>query len=492
MYKHLFILTFLLLSTSVFAQAYKIQKTLAQATQGIECMAVSPHEALMVTGGTEGELLWWDLNDYSVTRRVQAHQASISSIIFNASGSKFVTAGADGQIKLWDSSSGKLLGRYFAPYNSVNFALLGPDEKYIYFGGYNLEMSPLINPTANFTGFYRVSRYNPYNRELLYIIPKETVHVWGITDGNLDYSGQNILFTAGHYIYVWNIARERLVETIECPLSANNLRLTRNTMYVWAEGFLYKYRIRNGSFSLTNNTKAVKDTTGLGYSHIAVSDDGKLIVSGDRESGAVVWNSSYLTANQILEGHHSVVRTFAFIHHDSILLTASYDGTIKVWGYPEVRIQEQPLEIEKPQPKPEPEVAETEKVDKKSPTVEMTEHNIPLTLNDRIVEKQGTVEVNSEDIKVIVWDQSIVDNDTISLSFNGKWILKNYPLSAEKKIIKIDLQPNTNNYLVLYAKNMGQIPPNTATIAVRNSDGTQILTLSSDLKKCGAINFLRK
>lgn len=69
-------------------------------------------------------------------------------------------------------------------------------------------------------------------------------------------------------------------------------------------------------------------------------------------------------------------------------------------------------------------------------------------------------------------------------------MLEEYEVTKEKKRVKIKVLPNTNNYLILYAHNLGRIHPNTAAIAVIEPNGSKRrLTIASDLDKCGALNF---
>jgi hypothetical protein len=102
------------------------------------------------------------------------------------------------------------------------------------------------------------------------------------------------------------------------------------------------------------------------------------------------------------------------------------------------------------------------------------------------------VGISSSRLEISVWDREAVDGDTISLNLNGKWILENYGLGKNKLKIPVELNPNTNNYLILYAHNLGKKPPNTAAVSFVDGNKEKVLTIKSDLKQCGAINFVYK
>ncbi len=119
------------------------------------------------------------------------------------------------------------------------------------------------------------------------------------------------------------------------------------------------------------------------------------------------------------------------------------------------------------------------------------EGNKPVAIGDReIIHKQSKVmPVRSKSVKITVWDTEEIDGDIVSLNFNGKWILQNYQLKRKKKKLRVQLIPEQDNYLILYAHNEGSRPPNTAAFAIVDSRGVQHIALSSDLQSCGTINF---
>ncbi len=116
--------------------------------------------------------------------------------------------------------------------------------------------------------------------------------------------------------------------------------------------------------------------------------------------------------------------------------------------------------------------------------------NTPKSIDNRKVTPSKTIRVGVQDIDLFVWDNIKVDGDQISLIINGVWVLKNYTLSENKHKVSFKLRANSNNYLVLFAHNLGSCPPNTAALRFFDGEKHQELTLKSDLGECGAINFI--
>lgn len=127
---------------------------------------------------------------------------------------------------------------------------------------------------------------------------------------------------------------------------------------------------------------------------------------------------------------------------------------------------------------------------KKPTNASVDENNIPISVLDRKVEKQTSLKVNSDELEIYIRDKGAVDGDIISLYLNGEWVLKEYTVKSTPLKLKIKLNINyKNNYLVLYAHNLGKISPNTAQVSLY-IDGKKInLSLTSDMEKSGAINF---
>jgi len=143
-----------------------------------------------------------------------------------------------------------------------------------------------------------------------------------------------------------------------------------------------------------------------------------------------------------------------------------------------------PLDVFEPEKDVEP------KVDN---DVIFTDGNVPLKIKDRDVVLQNTITVNATEFEIEIWDQSMPDGDSISLNLNGKWILENYEVVKNKLKLKVKISPNNpNNYLILFAHNLGEFSPNTAAVAVLVGDKTYKLTLKSDMKTSGALNFSYK
>ena len=104
-----------------------------------------------------------------------------------------------------------------------------------------------------------------------------------------------------------------------------------------------------------------------------------------------------------------------------------------------------------------------------------------------------TIEVENVSVKVDLYDNGEIDGDSISLFYNGKLLLSHKRLSDKPITLNINVENDKSiNELVMYAENLGSIPPNTALMIVYDGPNRYEVRITSDLKKSGAIRFLRK
>jgi hypothetical protein len=94
--------------------------------------------------------------------------------------------------------------------------------------------------------------------------------------------------------------------------------------------------------------------------------------------------------------------------------------------------------------------------------------------------------VKGRKLRIRVWDHNRIDGDTISLKWGDQWILTNRRIEAEPHEVELTLH-GFSQKLVLYANNVGMVPPNTATIAVFDGQSTQRVELNADLRRSEAL-----
>lgn len=104
--------------------------------------------------------------------------------------------------------------------------------------------------------------------------------------------------------------------------------------------------------------------------------------------------------------------------------------------------------------------------------------------------EQSRIEVNVKSITLNVYDNAIVDGDTVSIFYNGKLLLSRQRLSEKPIVINLELdEKQTRHEVTLVAENLGGIPPNTALIVVYAGNKRHELFSSASLEENAVLVF---
>jgi len=114
-------------------------------------------------------------------------------------------------------------------------------------------------------------------------------------------------------------------------------------------------------------------------------------------------------------------------------------------------------------------------------------------INGRTIETIQRVNYTSDSLVITLYDNGEVDGDTVSVIMNGSIIMPMVGLSTKpvrKTIYTKDITDSIQ--IVMYAENLGSLPPNTGLLIVNDGKDRYEIRFSGDLKKNSAIVFKRK
>ena len=100
--------------------------------------------------------------------------------------------------------------------------------------------------------------------------------------------------------------------------------------------------------------------------------------------------------------------------------------------------------------------------------------------NGRANKELSRIIINDKKITLNIYDNGTIDGDTVSIYYNGKQIVKSKRLTSNALVVDVTLDENTTMHsIVLYAENLGSIPPNTALVVFTTSAGKRYELFSS-------------
>ncbi|MEP7142776.1 MAG: hypothetical protein ABI707_07895 [Ferruginibacter sp.] len=130
----------------------------------------------------------------------------------------------------------------------------------------------------------------------------------------------------------------------------------------------------------------------------------------------------------------------------------------------------------------------------------MVDTNKITRLDTTLQVKQGrvskmvqTIFTNADTIKMMLYDNGVVDNDTVTIFFDNAVILDRYRITEKARELYIPLTKNGRSHTVeLFANNLGTIPPNTALIIIMAGNDRYEVHASYDLSTNATIIFQYK
>ncbi|HRI26191.1 MAG TPA: hypothetical protein PLZ45_16050 [Ferruginibacter sp.] len=103
---------------------------------------------------------------------------------------------------------------------------------------------------------------------------------------------------------------------------------------------------------------------------------------------------------------------------------------------------------------------------------------------DRKLEIQQILKVTDSIVHVSLYDNAIIDDDTVSVFVDKKPVLLKERISAQPLTFQLAItEPGRPMEIIMQAENLGSIPPNTAIMIVQAGDKRYEVRLSSSLEK---------
>ncbi len=120
-----------------------------------------------------------------------------------------------------------------------------------------------------------------------------------------------------------------------------------------------------------------------------------------------------------------------------------------------------------------------------------------ITLKDlakRKIETIRTVDFKSDSLVLTLYDNGVIDGDTVSVILNSKTIISKQMLTANAltKTIYLTSELGDSLQLIMYAENLGSIAPNTGLLIIQDGEDRYEIRFAGDLQKNSAITLRRK
>jgi hypothetical protein len=123
----------------------------------------------------------------------------------------------------------------------------------------------------------------------------------------------------------------------------------------------------------------------------------------------------------------------------------------------------------------------------------------PPTINftseflNTIPKKITEINVYHSDLQILLLDYMKVDDDTVSVYLNRDLLIKNIRVTKRPTVINFKLDTRIELHeVLLYAENLGMVPPNTSELILVDGDSRHRILIVSDKEKSATINLRYK
>lgn len=243
-----------------------------------------------LTASDDSTIILWDVKTGDSLYTFWAHEARVTSVNFSPDGLYFVSSGADGSCFMWDLQSKKIVDTLSFRKNPIYFANFSPDSNYVFFAsydgniyGYNIKEGKVIKTYA--------TRYR-----------NNHIHHFSI---NLN---KKLMAAVSHLglIFIWDYDTTKDVAT------------------------------HNYKFLLSHDTISYP-AINTGY----FNSNGSWLITAGSDARVLRWNpeTGELIDSIAIGEHLNSITTALFSFDDAMLLTSSWDSTVKIFNRTKLGLQ---------------------------------------------------------------------------------------------------------------------------------------------------------
>lgn len=325
-------------------------------------LVFSPDGSMLAGQGTDGKLQLWDVATGEPRRIITTHVISAlgaADLAFAADGASIVTANRDETIKVWDAATGQLQNSFSLTGLGSLFALAASRrgrQVAIGLGGASgsgaiqvMDLSdgmPILNRENLAGNVTSVAFDTAGSRVAASVVVQASsaggaVHVWDIATGkeiqHIEFRAAGVAFSTGDSQLI-GIGTDGLVKVWDAESGAE-LKAVRgrnsnsSAIAVSHAGELFAAGDAAGAIQLWEIEAADRH---LRLPHadwvysVGFNADGSQIVAGTSKK-VMLWNAHSGELMREIPGHAGYVSTVAFLPTGCDLLSASWDGMIKLW-----------------------------------------------------------------------------------------------------------------------------------------------------------------
>ncbi len=294
----------------------------------LRSIAISPDNTRIVTAGDDGVIRVWDAASLKWIREIHGHTKPVYSVAFSADGTMLASASLDGTVRIWD-------GQTFAPVQTFSAV---DDKGQV--AQYGVAFEPVSNPeyVDSVGGDGNVWIWDVHKHALAKKMPSHT-GLGVATAGSLSFApapNDSGTFATANWDGTIRFFDTGRTDTIPA-FPGKALRLAYSPDGKWVASAGADTSVNSMGVKLWNSAthalfRAIPAHRGHAAS-VAWSRDGTRLASGGgfRDTSVSLWDPQSGNLLKVFIGHTADVEAVAFHPNGKWLVSASEDGTMKLW-----------------------------------------------------------------------------------------------------------------------------------------------------------------
>jgi hypothetical protein len=294
----------------------------------LAAVAFAPDGKTLASGGADGVVRLWDTSTSRERRHLEGHRGAVKAVVFTPDGKLLASAGTDGTVHVWDATDGRQV------------RVLGGDPK----GVRALACAPDGRMVASAGDGRQIRLWDVHTGEKLGRLEIPTMGgVYGLAfsaDGKLLASGGQ-----DRTARLWDLATNKERRSFKTPGWVLGVALSGDGQLLASGGQDQQIHLWQTSSGEMLEPLGGYEGPVLG---IALSADGHTIFAANEDGKVRLWDVRTGKLLRLLRGHRGPALALALAPGGHLLATSSEDGTILVWevdgleaqwldlGYPDV------------------------------------------------------------------------------------------------------------------------------------------------------------